>query len=80
MNKIEKNILDLEYKKQLQIQNITLLLGTTSILPLIISFIWYPERWVLGSVLTLTIGLLAYFWYNKIDKRLKIITGQIKNL
>lgn len=76
----EKNILDLEYKKQLQIQNSTLILGTTSLLPLIISFIWYKERWIIGLTLTLAIGLTAYLWYKKSDRELKIILEKIKNI
>ena len=78
--KIEKNILDLEYKKQLQIHNNVLLLGTTSLLPLIISFMWYQERWDLGLALTFTIGIISYSWYKKVDDNLKQILRKIKEL
>lgn len=79
-DKIEKNRLDLAYRKQLQILNITLLLGTISLISLISSFIWFPERWVIGSALTIVIGILAINWYKKIDKTLKNISNKIKNL
>src|SRR3989338_5487535 len=57
---IQKNILDLEYKKLLQTQNVILLFGTTSVLPLISSFVWYPERLALGLLLIFLIKLKDY--------------------
>ncbi|MBS3150694.1 hypothetical protein J4425_02740 [Candidatus Woesearchaeota archaeon] len=82
MNKkmIEKNTLDLEYKRELQINNSILLLGTASLLPLIISFIGYQERWGLGLALTFSIAIVSYSWYKKSDKKLKHILGKIKKL
>ena len=82
MNKkeVRKNLLDLRYKKHLQIQNVTLLLGTISVIPLIISFIWYKERLILGFILTLIIGFISYIWYKKSDKRLNNILNRIKDI
>ena len=77
---IQKNILDLEYKKQLQTQNVILLFGTTSVLPLISSFVWYPERLALGLLLTFLISLVAYFKYKEIDENLDNIINKIKGL
>ena len=77
---IKKNLLDLEYRKQLQVHNISLLLGTISIIPLIISFIWYKERLILGLILTLGIGIISYLWYKESDKRLNDILNKIKKI
>ena len=72
--------MDLEYKKELQIQNNILLMGTASLLPLIISFVWYQERWAFGLALTFSIAIISYSWYKKSNKRLKEIIGKIKEI
>ena len=72
--------MDLEYKKELQLQNIVLLLGTTSIIPLFSSFIWYPERWIFGLTFTFFISLIAYFKYKEINENLDDIINKIKGL
>ena len=77
---IQKNILDLEYKKYLQIQNISLLLGSISLLTVIISFIWYKDRLIFGLAITLTIALIAINIYKKSDKKLDDLIKEIKSL
>ena len=77
---IKKNVLDLEYKKELQIHNNLLLMGTTSLFPLIISFVWYPERWGIGLALTFSIAIISYSWYKKSNKKLKEILDKIRKI
>jgi len=77
---LEKNILDLEYKKQLQLLNTSLISGTTGLIPLLISFVWYPDRILIGLSLTFFMGSLSYIWYKNTTENLKEISEKIRKL
>ena len=57
----EKNILDLEYKKQLQILNVLLIFGSTGVLAFVGTFLWSPKNVVLGGFLVCLIAAVIQF-------------------
>ncbi|MBS3154908.1 hypothetical protein J4404_00225 [Candidatus Woesearchaeota archaeon] len=77
---IKKNILDLEYKKYLQMLNISLILGTTGLIPFLISFVWYKDRVIFGLSITAAIMALAYIWYKITEEKLEEISKKIEEL
>ena len=56
---LEKNILDLAYRKQLNYLNAVLAVGTIGLLSFIGSFIWKKESLMLGFILTIVIRLYS---------------------
>ena len=79
-SKFEKNRLDLAYRKQLTYLNAIVLLATTGILYFIGTFIWNKDYLIYGFLLMIIIWVIAYFFFKKIDKNIKNISGKIKNL
>ena len=82
MNKqFEKNRLDLAYQRQLQYLNAILILGTLGILSFLGSiFIWDQKYLSFCFILLIICIIIAYFGHNKINKNLKGISNQIKDL
>ena len=84
MNKkeIEKNRLDLAYKKQLQILSNTMILGTITLVPVFISIILgeTPEKRIIGLVIVAAIASIAYINYKNTDNKLKEISNKLKRL
>ena len=81
MNKsLEKNRLDLAYRRQLHYLNAILLLATAGVLSFIGTFIWQKELFLQGIMLTIFIFLVVYFLHKKIDKNLELISCKIKDL
>ena len=82
MNKkeLEKNVLDLAYRKQLNYLNAVLAVGTIGILSFIGTFIWNKESLKLGFILTTAVILLCYAAYKKLDKNMKEISNKIRKL
>lgn len=74
---IKKNILDLEYKKHLQMLNTSLILGTFGLIPLLISFVWYKERIIFGLSLTALLMALAYIWYKHTEEKLENVSKKL---
>jgi hypothetical protein len=80
MNEIEKNRLDLAYKKQLCLLNFILIIGVGSIVSLVLGIIINPEKWFNYSVGFTIIVSFVYIGYSKIDEKLKGISLKIKSL
>ena len=78
--KLQKNVLDLAYHRQLSHLNAVLLLVTIGILSFIGTFIWKREFLTQGFILTVVILLVSYIFYKRIDKKIKEISNQIKKL
>ena len=77
---LEKNTLDLAYRRNLNLLNIILISGLGAIFAYVGALILNPEKvvsytFVLGLVATIT-----YILYRKIDDKLKIISERIKGL
>jgi len=82
MNKteLEKNRLDLSYKRNLQIINATLLLGVGSIITFIAALLLNRKSLTEYSIIISVLIILTYIFYKKTDKNLKQISEKIKKL
>ena len=77
---LKKNILDLSYKRNLQLINIILILGGGSILASFTGLILNFDKLFQYSVILFVLVALTYIAYSKIDKNLKDISERIKDL
>jgi len=77
---LEKNILDLKYKFQIEKIHASLTMLTLGIISFIGTFIWYSERLVFGIAVSIIIVLISVFYYNKTKKHIVSITKEIRNL
>ena len=79
-NELEKNILDLKYKFQIEKIRASLTILTIGILAFISTFIWYLERLIFGIAISLLVILFSLFSYKKTKEKLKEIIKEIRNL
>ncbi len=77
---LEKNRLDLAYRRNLQILNVVLVVGLGSVVAYLGGLIFNPEQWVNYSLILIVIGSLTYSAYVKIDKNLRGISSKIRSL
>ncbi len=77
---LEKNRLDLAYKRNLQLSNIILISGLGAVFAYVGSLILNPEKILSYTFVMILVSVVTYVLYNKIDKRLKNISEKIKNL
>ena len=80
MNAIEKNRLDLAYKRQLCFLNFILIIGVGSIISLFIGLIINPDNWFNYSIAFIIVALIVYLTYTKTDENLRNISLEIKKL
>jgi hypothetical protein len=81
MNKeFEKNRLDLAYQKQLHYLNGVITLATVGAVTFLGTFIWNKDYLLIGFIIVIIFIIIAYYLHNKIDKNLKAISNQIKEL
>ena len=76
---LEKNVLDLSYKRNLQLLNIFLISGIGAIFASVGALILNPEKVFAYVFVIIIFGAITYILYAYIDERLKIISGRIKN-
>ena len=82
MDRIElkKNVLDLSYKRNLQILNIVLISGIGAIFAYIGALILTPVKIFSYTFVMLLIGLIMIILYNNLNSNLKDISNRIRNL
>lgn len=82
MNKInlEKNRLDLSYKRNLQLLNIVLISGIGAIFAYIGALILNPEKIFYYTVIVILVSVISYVFYKRINDNLKNVSIKIKNL
>ena len=81
MNKVfEKNRLDLAYKRQLTYLNAIMILATIGVLSFLGTFIWNEDNLIDGMILVVSIFIVSYVFYSKVDGNLKNISENIKRL
>jgi len=82
MDRIElkKNVLDLSYKRNLQILNIVLISGIGAIFAYIGALILTPVKVFSYTFVMLIIGLIMIILYNNLNNNLKDISNRIRNL
>jgi hypothetical protein len=77
---IDKNILDLKFKSESQLINISLIMLTGGLLAFISTFIWYQERIFFGIALSIMIILISLIIYFSAKKKIEIIYKKINSL
>lgn len=77
---LEKNILDLKYKFQMEKMRISLTMLTVGFLSFLGTFIWYTERLIFGVAVSVIIILISTIFYKKSKKQLKNIVLDIRKL
>ena len=83
MNDIEKNRLDLAYKRQLCFLNFLLIIGVGSIISLIVGLLINLEKWLNYLIAFVIIGITIYLFYKKVDflvSNITLTTDFIKKL
>lgn len=77
---IKKNVLDLAYKRNLQLINAILFIGGGSIIASLTGLILNLDKAFQYSVILFIVILFSYIFYNFIDNRLRRVSDQIKML
>jgi exosortase/archaeosortase len=77
---LEKNRLDLSYKRNLQLLNATLLVGAGSFITYLAGLILNQNKGFEYTLILSIIIILTYIIYQKINNRLKEISARIKDL
>lgn len=77
---LEKNILDLEYQKNLQYLNAILIIGAGSLVAYLAALILNLEKWIPYTSIILLITTLTVYSLNFVNKNLRKISINIKNL
>jgi hypothetical protein len=82
MNKkdIEKNRLDLSYRRYLQMLNVVMLVGGGSIVAYFAGLILNIDKALQYSLILGAIVVVTYILYNKVDDNLKEVSDKIKEL
>ena len=77
---IEKNRLDLAYRRQLHFLNFILLIGVGSIISLVISLVVNFENWFRYAIAFVVVAVITFIIYNRIDENLQKISNKIQKL
>jgi hypothetical protein len=77
---IEKNRLDLAYKRYLQLLNIILISGLGAVFAYVGALILNPTHFLSYTLVILIIGIITFVFYRRIDASLREISKKIKNL
>lgn len=77
---VRKNLLDLQYRRDLQVLNTALMVGTIGLLSFIATFVWKQELLLQGLGLTTLILAACVIVYYKTDKRLRGTLDELKSL
>jgi len=77
---IEKNVLDLSYKRNLQLLNAILIIGAGSFITFLAGVFLSPEKIYSYSVLLAIIGIITFVFYKRVDNNLKDISNKIRGL
>ncbi len=77
---LEKNRLDLSYKRNLQILNSILVVGVGSVVIYFAGAILNPEKTFEYSIILSIISVLTIYFYRKINQNLINISIKIKDL
>ncbi len=82
MNKLEisKNRLDLSYRRNLQLLNIILLIGSGSFITYLVALILDFSKLLQYTFILALLGIITFILYKKIDKNLKNISERIDKL
>ncbi len=77
---LEKNILDLSYRRNLQLLNIVLISALGAIFAYVGAVILNPEKLLPYTLVLILVGLITYAIYRKLNENFKEISKKIKDL
>ena len=77
---LEKNRLDLSYKRNLQLLNIILISGIGAVFAYIGALVLNPEKIFYYTVIVILVSVVSYVFYKRINDNLKNVSIKIKNL
>jgi hypothetical protein len=77
---LEKNCLDLEYQKNLQLLNSILITSSGSLIAYLSGLILNISQWREYSLIVFGILLISILVYNKTNNNLKLLSNKIKTL
>ena len=77
---IEKNILDLSYKRNLQLLNIILVSGLGALFAYIGALILNPEKIISYTFVMIIVASLTYVFYRNVYENLRKVSEKLKNL
>jgi len=77
---LEKNTLDLSYKRNLQILNAILFIGVGSFITYLAALILNSDKIIQYTIILAVIATVTYLMYTKINQTLKEISQEIKKL
>jgi len=77
---IEKNRLDLAYKRNLQLINIILISGIGVIFAYVGALILNLNKVLIYTFIMVLVGAITYIFYSNVNENLKQISDEIKNL
>ncbi|OGJ22081.1 hypothetical protein A3K73_06555 [Candidatus Pacearchaeota archaeon RBG_13_36_9] len=80
INEIEKNRLDLAYRRNLQLLNIFLISGLGAVFAYIGALILNLEKVLPYTIIMILVGTVTYIFYKRIDRNLKEISERIEKL
>ena len=77
---LEKNRLDLSYKRNLQLLNATLIIGGGSFVASLVGIVLNLEKIKEYAIILAIIGITTYIFYLNINNNLQQISQEIKKL
>ncbi len=77
---LEKNRLDLSYKRNLQLLNATLIIGGGSFVASLVGIVLNLEKIKEYTIILVIIGITTYIFYLNINNNLQQISKEIKKL
>lgn len=77
---LEKNRLDLAYKRNLQLLNAVLVVGVGSFIAYLTGLILNPDKMFQYSILLVILGFVSFILYRNISNNLRGISDQINKL
>jgi len=83
MNKktaILKNILDLSYRRNLQLLNAVLIIGLGSFVAYFIGLVLNPDKLIQYTLIVIVLAVVSYIFYYKINRNLRNISNKIGKL
>ena len=77
---LEKNVLDLSYRRNLQLLNTVLILGIGFIFTYIGALVLNSDKLVIYTFLLILVGSVTILLYKKINENLREISKRIKEI
>ena len=77
---ILKNILDLSYRRNLQLLNAVLIIGLGSFVAYFIGLVLNPNKLIQYTLIVIVLAVVSYTFYYKINRNLRNISNKIGKL